>query len=102
MPIIKVTAETPVPDEVKNHPSVKPCTGHCGRYTRGTEMKIEEFPATVSRVIGGKCQKCLNDDRREGPDALRAADAQLRQTVTGLESWLAGRRSRLSRPRIMA
>lgn len=93
--ISKVTADTPVPDEVKNHPGIKLCTGHCQRYTRDSAQSIEKFPATIVRVMGGKCQRCLNDERRANPGVIAANDAKHRDTVTGLNSFMAKRRQRL-------
>lgn len=91
----KITAETYVPDWVKNHPKVKLCAGHCNRYTRHGSMKNEDFPGTVVRSVDQKCQKCLNDERRAGPAEQRKVSENLRHTITGLEHYIAGRRTRL-------
>lgn len=93
--IIKVTADTPVSDEVKNHPGIRPCAGHCQRYTRSASATLEDFPGTVVRSGGGKCQKCLNDDRRANPGFIAAEDRNFKHTVTGLESFMVNRRRRL-------
>ena len=93
--IIKVTKDTPVSDEVKNHPHTKLCAGHCERWTRASSATLEQFPNTVVRSVGGKCQKCLNDDRRANPGFIAKEDTKFRHTVTGLESFLRDRRQRL-------
>lgn len=93
--IIKVTADTPVSDEVKNHPHTKLCAGHCQRWTRASSATLEEFPNTVVRSSGGKCQKCLNDDRRANPGFIAREDKNFKHTVTGLNSFIENRRRRL-------
>lgn len=93
--IIKVTADTPVSDEVKNHPHTKLCAGHCQRWTRGPNATLDEFPNTVVRSVGGKCQKCLNDERRANPGYIAATDSKHRNTVTALDSFMRDRRQRL-------
>jgi hypothetical protein len=93
--ISKVTADTPVSDEVKNHPHTRLCAGHCNRWTRAASATLDEFPNTVTRSSGGKCQKCINDERRANPGYIAREDTNLRHTVTGLESFLSNRRQRL-------
>lgn len=93
--IIKITADTPVSDEVKNHPHTKLCAGHCQRWTRGSSASLDEFPGTVVRSAGGKCQKCINDDRRANPGYIAANDSKHHDTVTALDSFMAKRRTRL-------
>lgn len=90
----KVTAETPVSDEVKNHPRIKLCAGTCQRWTRSQSMTLDDFPGTIVRSADQKCQKCLNDERRAGPVAQREEDARLRHTITGLENFMARSRQR--------
>ncbi len=93
---VKITAETPVADWVKNSPKVKLCAGHCNRYTRNASMTVEELPGTVARSSEGKCQKCLNDERRADPATKAQASDSLQHTITGLEQFMARRRERLS------
>lgn len=90
--ILKVTADTPVEDRVKNHPGTRLCTGTCQRWTRGSEMPLADYPNTVIRASAGKCQKCLNDERRAEPAYRKDTDAKHRDTVTALESYLNRRR----------
>lgn len=96
--IIKVTADTPVSDEVKNHPHTKLCAGHCNRWTRAASATLEDFPNTVVRSVGGKCQKCLNDERRANPGFIAAEDHRHRATVTALDAFMARRRQRVGQP----
>lgn len=93
--ITKVTADTPVSDEVKKHPLVHLCAGTCQRWTRTSGATIDKFPGTVVRSGGGKCQKCLNDDRRNNPDRAQKDDANHLHTITGLHSYMGRRRARL-------
>ena len=93
--IIKVTADTPVSDEVKNHHTTRLCAGPCGRWTRNSSTSLDEFPNTVVRCTGDKCQKCINDERRANPEAVLKADKNFQHTVTGLEHWMGRRRERL-------
>lgn len=96
--ITKVTADTPVSDEVKNHPNIRLCAGHCNRWTRHPAATIEQFPGTIVRSGGGKCQKCLNDERRASPERVAKDDANHRHTVTALDNWMNRRRDRLGMP----
>lgn len=92
---VKITADTYVSEEVRNHPAVRICDGTCKRWTRSGSMTLTEFPGTVVRSADGKCQRCINDLRRGGTTSLAEADAKLRHTITGLESFMAKRRQRI-------
>lgn len=93
----KVTAETPVPDHVLADHRVRKCTGTCGRMTRGHNMTLEDFPATVYRTVGDMCQKCRNDLTRDSPETIKRAEAKFARTLDSLNAWNARREWRLSR-----
>jgi hypothetical protein len=47
-------AESPENSRILIHP----CRGHCGRMTRNSHHRLEDFPGTVARHRGGMCQFC--------------------------------------------
>lgn len=97
MPHMTITADTPVSDDVKNHPQTRQCEGGCGRWTRTGRMKASDFPGTVVRGDEKTCQRCLNEARRKEGELTQkpnvAAD-RLAHTVKGLNAFMADRRAR--------
>lgn len=92
-----ITADTPVSDEVKNHPQVRQCDGPCQRWTRTGRMKAALFPGTVVRGNETTCQKCLADAKKvEGELVQRpnVAEDRLAHTLKGLDAFMAKRRAR--------
>lgn len=92
-----VTADSPVSDEVKNHPQTRLCAGPCGRWTRTGRMKVADFPNTVVRGNETTCQLCLNHARRKDGELTQkpnVAEDRLAYTLKGLDAFMAKRRAR--------
>jgi hypothetical protein len=92
-----VTADSPVSDEVKNHPQTRLCEGGCNRWTRTGRMRLADFPNTVVRGNETHCQLCMNRNRRVAGELLQkpnVAEDRLAHTLKGLQSFMADRRAR--------
>jgi hypothetical protein len=94
---MKVTADTYVSEETKAHPSVRECGGTCGRWTRATSQRAQDFPGTVVRNEGDLCEKCKNALNLVSQSAQEKAAERHAQNISTLNGYLAGRASRLAR-----
>jgi hypothetical protein len=54
------------PRTPREAPRAEPCAGGCGRITRPWDTSQEQYPGTVKRVSGKKCDACFNGRRAQG------------------------------------
>lgn len=89
---------------------IVPCTNkECGHPTRPSRVPAGDAPGTRCRRRGGICSKCDSSLREPKPKpvVIRLSETEIAEirflnTVSGLESFMAARRDRLSRYRLAA
>lgn len=94
--LIKITADTPIPDHVLADERVQRCTGPCNRWTRSMRMLVTDFPGTIQRNASGSCQGCANEEHRNDPERKRQAEMKFQRTLNSLSAYTAARNARLA------
>ncbi|MDQ1053197.1 hypothetical protein QE394_001125 [Arthrobacter sp. SORGH_AS 212] len=53
------------------NPGTTQCEGSCGRQLRSSRKTLAEYPGTVVRHSGNKCQRCFNAQNKSQAELVR-------------------------------